>query len=123
MFRETDIRVSDAMQPVALPVLIFSFFTLLNWLIILCFILKKSTLKSEDFRLRDPEYVNAVKWGLKNREFIKSRVIYRRSLCYQDRVLNECRLTCNISMVLDPRKKLEKNFKQENCQLMLEPTE
>jgi hypothetical protein len=85
--------------------------------------LKNSTLKSEDFRLRDSEDVNAVKWGLKYREFIRSHVIYRHSLCYQDRVLNECRVTCIISMILDPRKKLEKNFKQENCQLMLETTE
>jgi hypothetical protein len=37
--------------------------------------LKKSTLKSEDFRLPGPEDVNAVKWGLKYREFIKSHVI------------------------------------------------
>jgi hypothetical protein len=59
----------------------------------------------------------------KYREFIKSRVIYRQSLCYHDRVLNEFRVTCNIRMILDPRKILEKNFKQENCQLMLEPTE
>lgn len=37
--------------------------------------------------------------------------------------LNECRVTCNICMILDPKKKLEKNFKQENCQLMPDPTE
>ena len=55
--------------------------------------LKNSTLKSEDFRLRDPEDVNAVIWGLKYVEFIKSHVTYRHRLCYQDRVLNECMVT------------------------------
>jgi hypothetical protein len=111
------------MLPVAFPVLVFSFFTLLNWLIVLGFILKNSTLKSEDFKLHDLENVNVIKWKLKYRLFIKSHVIYGHSLGYQDRVHNECRVTCNISMNLDSRKKLEKNFEQENCQLMLEPTE
>lgn len=110
MFRKTDVRVPDAMLPVAFPVLIFSSLTLLNWLIVLGFILKNSTLKSEGFKLHDLEDVNVIKWGLKYRLFVKSRVIYRHSLCYQDRVHNECRLACNISMILDPRKKLEKNF-------------
>ena len=86
---------------------------------VMCY-LKNSTLKSEDFRLRDPEGVNAVKWALKYREFTKLHVIYRHSLCSQDRVHSECRITSNVSMILDPRKKLEKHFKEENCQCVNE---